>query len=149
MTIRELTLSDAAALAEIECLCFSQPWSEAAVAESMGVGDVFLGAFEEKLIGFVGMRAFDDSGEIGNVAVHPDHRRRGIAKALLSALHNYATNSGVAEIVLQVRQSNESAKALYEACGYSVCGVRKNLYERPREDGIVMKTEIKNENTCH
>jgi ribosomal-protein-alanine N-acetyltransferase len=142
METRKLNIGDSEAVAKIEKLCFSQPWSASAVADAIRAGDIFIGAFDNGLLGYIGLRSFDESGEIGNIAVHPDCRRKGIAKALLCALHSYARQNGIREIVLEVRASNEAAKALYASMGYTACGIRKNLYERPREDGVVMKTEL-------
>ena len=143
MIIRELNKSDAKSVAKIERLCFSSPWSEDAVASSISAGDIFLGAFEgATLMGYVGVRAFDDCGEIGNIATHPDHRRQGIGKKLLLNLNEVLKIRGVYSVVLEVRVSNSPAISLYEKCGYKNIGTRKNLYDNPREDGIVMKLEI-------
>ncbi len=143
MIIREIDKRDAKAVAEIEKLCFSSPWSEDGVISSLDAGDVFLGAFDnDALIGYVGVRAFDDCGEIGNIATHPDYRRQGVGKALLSNLNETLKAKGVFSVVLEVRESNSAAISLYEGHGYKNIGIRKNLYDNPREDGIVMKLEI-------
>ena len=127
--------------AEIERLCFSDPWSEKMLAEHLAnpcsltlaaVGDT------GRLLGYVGLLAVVDEGYITNVAVRPDCRRQGVAAALLDALEAQGTERELAFLTLEVRQSNAPARALYEKLGYLQAGLRRNYYENPREDAIIM-----------
>ena len=127
--------------AEIERLCFSDPWSEKMLAEHLAnpcsltlaaVGDT------GRLLGYVGLLAVVDEGYITNVAVRPDCRRQGVAAALLDALEAQGKERELAFLTLEVRQSNASARALYEKLGYLQAGLRRNYYENPREDAIIM-----------
>ena len=127
--------------AEIERLCFSDPWSEKMLAEHLAnpcsltlaaVGDT------GRLLGYVGLLAVVDEGYITNVAVRPDCRRQGVAAALLGALGAQGKERGLALPTLEVRQSNAPARALYEKLGYVQAGLRRNYYENPREDAIIM-----------
>ena len=77
-------------------------------------------------------------GNVTNVAVHPSYRRQGVAEALLKEMERRAKEKSVTIFFLEVRQSNEAAKKLYEKLGYSPIGTRKRFYERPVEDAIVM-----------
>ena len=77
-------------------------------------------------------------GNITNIAVSPSYRRSGVAEALLKELERRARLKDVTIFFLEVRQSNEAAKRLYEKLGYSPIGVRKRFYEKPVEDAIVM-----------
>ena len=127
--------------AEIERLCFSDPWSEKMLAEHLAnpcsltlaaVGDT------GRLLGYVGLLAVVDEGYITNVAVRPDCRRQGVASSLLQALEARGRARNLTFLTLEVRQSNAPARALYEKLGYLQAGLRRNYYENPREDAIIM-----------
>ena len=127
--------------AEIERLCFSDPWSEKMLAEHLAnpcsltlaaVGDT------GRLLGYVGLLAVVDEGYITNVAVRPDCCRQGVAGGLLDALEAQGKERELAFLTLEVRQSNAPARALYEKLGYLQAGLRRNYYENPREDAIIM-----------
>ena len=79
-----------------------------------------------------------DEGDIGNVAVAPDSRRRGSGAALLKALFAESERRGAAVLQLEVRESNFAARRLYEKNGFEIVGKRKNYYEKPAEDAILM-----------
>ncbi len=126
--------------AELERLCFSEPWSEKALSiltEPNGIGIAAL-TDDGRLVGYCGMLTVLDEGQITNVAVHPDFRRMGIGNALLEALLPEAKTRSVAQISLEVRESNTAAKELYLRHGFSVAGIRKRFYSHPAEDGLVM-----------
>ena len=91
-----------------------------------------------RLLGYVGLLAVVDEGYITNVAVRPDCRRQGVAAALLDALEAQGKERELAFLTLEVRQSNAPARALYEKLGYLQAGLRRNYYENPREDAIIM-----------
>ena len=127
--------------AEIERLCFSDPWSEKMLAEHLAnpcsltlaaVGDT------GRLLGYVGLLAVVDEGYITNVAVRPDCRRQGGGGGLVGALGAQGKERELAFLTLEVRQSNAPARALYEKLGYLQAGLRRNYYENPREDAIIM-----------
>ena len=140
MIIRTMQKGDVAAVAALEAQIFSMPWSAAGFADTLPREDViFLVAYEQdELLGYVGIYCTLDEGEITNVAVAPAARRRGIARALLTELKQQLACRNVAQIVLEVRVSNEPAIRLYEQMGFSVLGVRKNFYEKPTEDAYIM-----------
>ena len=140
MIIRTMQKGDVAAVAALEAQIFSMPWSAAGFADTLLRKDViFLVAYEQdELLGYVGIYCTLDEGEITNVAVAPAARRRGIARALLTELKRQLACRNVAQIVLEVRVSNEPAIRLYEQMGFSMLGVRKNFYEKPTEDAYIM-----------
>ena len=127
--------------AEIERLCFSDPWSEKMLAEHLANPcSLTLAAVDGvgRLLGYVGLLAVVDEGYITNVAVRPDCRRQGVASSLLQALEARGRARNLTFLTLEVRQSNAPARALYEKLGYVQAGMRRNYYENPREDAVIM-----------
>lgn len=138
--VRAMRSGDVPAVAELEAQIFSQPWSAQGFLDALALPDtVFLVAEEEhRILGYIGMYLSIDEGEITNVAVAPDARRRGVGQELLLQIKREAKQRAVGRLVLEVRTSNEGAIALYEKNGFSVAGVRKGFYERPKEDAYIM-----------
>ena len=137
--IKKVSLDMLSEIAEIERECFSSPWSEKSLELLLGDNAVGFAAFcDGVLVGYVGMMSVLDEGQITNVAVSSDFRRRGCARALLLALEDYAREKGIVFLSLEVRRSNEAARSLYLADGWCEAGVRKNFYTLPSEDAIVM-----------
>ena len=131
-----------AALAEIERACFHAPWSENMLREELG-GGIFLVAEQDgKTAGYVGCQTVLDEGYITNVAVRPECRRQGIAGKLLQVFLDFAKGNHLAFLSLEVRASNYDAIALYGSRGFRSVGRRKNYYEHPREDAIIMTKEF-------
>lgn len=127
------------AVAEIEAACFSEPWSANALQLLLGdAATGFVACHRGRPIAYGGMLWAPDEGQITNIAVHPDYRRRGCARAILLALIRAADQRGAQEISLEVRASNEAAIALYRAEGFLEAGRRRNFYRRPTEDALVM-----------
>lgn len=128
-------------LQRIEQRSFSVPWTEAMLRLQLDPkSHVFLTAetAEGQVAGYVGMMYILDEGYISNVAVAPEYRRQGAADALLNALAERARALRLSFLTLEVRESNAPAVALYEKHGFSVVGRRKNYYEKPREDALLM-----------
>ena len=131
--------SHIAAVAALEQVCFSEPWSETALAEELdNPHAVFCVAVEEDtLLGYVGMHHLVDEGFITNVAVSPAARRRGVARALLAHLAAYGRTHALYRVTLEVRVGNVAARTLYESEGYTLDGVRPGFYSRPTEDAAI------------
>lgn len=140
MKIDNMTAEDVAQVARLEQLVFSVPWSKNSLEESRKRPEyVFLTArCGEQIAGYIGMYQTLDEGDITNVAVHPAFQKQGIGTALVSALMREAAARGIREITLEVRISNAAAIHLYEKCGFSAEGCRKNFYDRPKEDALIM-----------
>lgn len=139
--IKRLSEENSAAVAEIEKLCFSTPWSEATISSEIKSGfSDFFGAFsEEKLAGYIGGRTIAGETEIFSVAVSPEFRRKGIAKALIEKFIETVRKKETQVIFLEVRASNLPAIALYEKNGFVFCGLRKNYYTNPTENALLMR----------
>lgn len=132
-------------VAELERICFSVPWSRNMLAEEL---DNLLSAFlvalddEDKVVGYAGVQIILDEGYITNVAVRPECRRQGIAAKLLQVFLDFAKANKLAFLTLEVRASNYDAIALYGSRGFRSVGRRKNYYEHPKEDAIIMTLEF-------
>ena len=140
-----LTVDALDVVAELEKLCFSQPWSrkslELLTNEGIGVGMVC--RKDGIVCAYGGMMCAVDEGQITNIATHPDHRRQGYGKAVVEALIKYAKNNHLESISLEVRESNRAAIELYSALGFKVEGKRKDFYTKPTESALVMVLKVK------
>jgi len=134
-----MTAAHVASLAQLEQTCFSTPWSAEGLAEELtNPHAVFRVAVEgDAVLGYVGMHHLLDEGFITNVAVFPAARRRGVARALLADLAQYAAAHNLYRITLEVRVSNVAAITLYEGAGYVRDGVRPAFYRDPTEDAAI------------
>ncbi|MBO4979874.1 MAG: ribosomal protein S18-alanine N-acetyltransferase [Clostridia bacterium] len=130
-------------VAELERLCFVHPWSEAALAHLLKEPHFGVVAVEEgRALAYAGLSVALDEGEITNVATHPQHRRLGLARAVLTALLSEAKARGLCRITLEVRVSNTAARELYASLGFTPCGTRKGFYSAPREDALILEKTI-------
>ncbi len=132
-------------LVELERICFSTPWSRNMLAEELdNACSAFLVAVDanEKVVGYAGLQVVLDEGYIANIAVFPEHRRKGVAGQLLQVFMNFAEANRLAFLTLEVRASNQAAIALYANRGFEEVGRRKNYYEHPKEDAIIMTKEF-------
>lgn len=133
------------AVAALERICFSDPWSRQLLADEL---DNDLSAFlvalddEGQVAGYAGLQVVLDEGTVTNIAVRPDCRRRGVAGQLLEVFLNFARGNRLAFLTLEVRASNYDAIALYGSRGFRSVGRRKNYYEHPREDAIIMTRDF-------
>ena len=139
--VSEACAADLPALAALEAACFSQPLTAQQLASQLpGPMHTMLKAesADGSLLGYVGLTYVLDEGYINNVAVFPAARRCGVGSAVLTALIDRAEALGLSFLTLEVRAGNLPAIGLYEKHGFEKAGVRKNYYEKPREDAIIM-----------
>lgn len=135
-------------LNKLEQQCFSTPWTaEQLRSQFPDAQHEFLCALDEggKVRGYVGMLCVLDEGYIGNVAVDPAFRRRGIADCLLDALEARARTRRLSFVTLEVRAGNAPAIALYAKHGFQRVGLRKAYYTQPKEDAVLMTKTLENE----
>ena len=138
--IRKMQPEDLLQVCEIEKDNFSLPWSEKSFLESMERDDtLFLVALDrEEVAGYLGCYCVAGEGEITNVAVKSSYRRQGVGGKLLETLYEEAKALHTQEFFLEVRESNEAAIGLYSRQGFVKEGVRKNFYEQPVENAVIM-----------
>ena len=130
-------------VAALEAICFHDPWSEKSVASELtNPLSLWLVALDgERVAGYVGSQSVMGESDMMNVAVHPDYRRQGIAEKLCLSLVDSLKEKGNHSLTLEVRASNENAKALYEKLGFVQVGLRKNYYRNPKEDACILRKE--------
>ncbi len=130
---------------EIERLCFSDPWSRRLLSELLeNEAAATLAAVGEDgtVLGYAGIQVVLDEGYVNNVAVRPEYRRQGVASQLLEVFRRFGEGQGLAFLTLEVRDSNQAARALYARHGFAEAGRRKNYYQHPKEDAIIMTLEF-------
>ena len=141
LKIIPIDIAAANTLSELEVLCFpNDPWSYSMICDSLSNNAVsaFAAVSCSSILAYVFTSQVADEGEILNIAVVPDARRRGIGKALLSFAIDHLKSQSCGSIFLEVRESNIAAIKLYANFGFRKLGVRKNYYESPRENAIIM-----------
>ncbi len=130
------------ALSSLERICFSRPWSRQMLADELdNQCAAFLVALEpetEKVIGYAGLLVAADEGYITNVAVDPSRRRQGVAAQLLRVFDDFARANRLSFLTLEVRPSNQAAIALYQGFGFIEAGRRRNYYDLPKEDALIL-----------
>jgi len=138
--IQRLGLADLDAIDAIERRAYVTPWSRSMFASELGKrSSICLGAFEaERLVGYLVNARYVDAWHVMNLAVDPDHRRRGIASRLLARLFELTADDAQRGYTLEVRVSNAGAISLYERHGFSHHGVRPGYYTDNREDALIM-----------
>jgi ribosomal-protein-alanine N-acetyltransferase len=94
------------------------------------------------LLGYVVGRSVLDQGEILNLGVSLQARRRGIGAALVRRLLTTFSAAGVREAFLEVRESNLAAQRLYQSFGFRDVGRRRRYYRRPVEDAVLLRAAI-------
>ena len=140
LTVRLMKPDDVPEVAKMEAEIFSMPWSENSFLEEVEREDrIFVVAYvEDKLAGYVGIIPSFDEADIANVAVASSMRRCGIAERMLEIAMAWAREMGVKDFALEVRAGNVGAIALYGKLGFISEGIRKNYYEKPTEDALIM-----------
>lgn len=131
-------------IAQIERQCFSMPWSESALEEELynpQASFIVAQRADGAVLGYAGLHVAADEGYIDNIAVREDYRRQGIADDLLDVFVRFGA-ANLAFLTLEVRPSNQAAIDLYFKHGFAQVGRRKDYYENPREDAIIMTLEF-------
>ena len=140
ITIEKMGESHIEQLAVIEKECFSTPWSENALREELenSYARFLVAVCDGEVSGYIGAHNILGEVYITNVAVSQKHRRKGMGEKLINSLISLCESENAEFITLEVRESNKPAINLYKKMKFKDVGKRKNFYENPREDAILM-----------
>lgn len=141
LTVRTAEERDIKPIAELDKLCFQDPWSEKSFHSEIMENEAALyivGEIDGGLVGYAGVWAIVDEGHITNVAVHPDYRKKGIGEILVAVMIESCEKEGIFRQTLEVRPSNEAALKLYGKFGFKAVGRRKGYYADNGEDALIM-----------
>ena len=140
ITVKEATLTDVAEIVKIEQACFSTPWTEQGISESIENENthLYIALADGTVAGYMGVQIFSGEGYVTNVATLPEYRRKGVAKALIERV----LQNEMDFLTLEVRESNAPAIALYESIGSERVGVRPHFYRNPDENAVLMTIEL-------
>ena len=142
-----MTAEHISQIAALERACFSHPWSEALLENELwnDAAVVIVAEGEDgTVLGYAGLQTVLDEGYINNVAVDEKFRRQGVADELIAAFVRYG-QANLAFLTLEVRASNAPAIALYAKHGFLEAGRRKNYYDDPKEDALLMTLKFDHE----
>ena len=145
MIIREMNVNDVPAIAELERVCFLDPWSENSISSELNNPLSYWLVAEDNgvIAGYVGSQSVLDAADMMNIAVSSDYRRQGIGQALIEGLVAHLLQKNVIALLLEVRVSNIPAITLYEKLGFEQVGRRRGYYHNPREDALILRKELK------
>ena len=145
LTVASADFSMLPDLLRIENASFTCPWSEESFRDALDEGPVWvpvcLGA-DGAVAGFACLMIVADEGELLNIAVDPAVRRMGAARMLMDACLARCRERQVSALYLEVRESNVPARSLYRSYGFAEIGMRRNYYEKPRENAILMRLAL-------
>ena len=127
-------------LARLEQLCFEHPWSQQALADELDnrTAHFMVAVRDGEIMGYIGVFVVCESCYISDIAVFPEFRRQGAAKALLDEACRKARQLGAESVSLEVRPSNAPAISLYTGQGFEEVGLRKKFYRDPPEDALIL-----------
>ena len=128
-------------IAEIEKLCFNDPWSEKSIRYELTnpLALWLVAVIDGTVAGYVGSQSVMGEADMMNIAVHPDYRKQGVAQMLIAQLIAMLATDGVHSLTLEVRTSNAPAITLYEKMGFVQVGRRPNYYRNPKEDALILR----------
>jgi len=141
LRFRMMSYNDLDQVMLIEHASYQTPWSRGAFEREIGYNSTAIYVVADvggEVCGYAGMWVLLDEAHVTNIAVHPEHRRQGLAIALLRELARRAQAQGVTQLTLEVRPSNTGAQALYTKLGFVPRGRRKRYYSDTGEDAIIM-----------
>lgn len=144
VNIRPAEIFDAKEIAETERLTLgTEAWSENGITETLNRnGHYFVAEIDGKIVGHGGFTAILDEGDITNIAVRPEFRRKGLASKILEAMIDSANKQNLSFLTLEVRSQNTPAIRLYEKYGFTVRGERKNFYREPTDNAKIMTLDF-------
>lgn len=143
LILRIANSGDIDTIANLEQVCFSDPWSRESVRaeiEDNHLALYIVAQIGEEVVGYAGIWWIVDEGHITNVAVSPEYRGKHIGEAIIATMLDVAREEGINKFTLEVRVSNEPAINLYSKFGFESVGVRPKYY-KDNEDAMIMWLE--------
>lgn len=140
-TVRKMTVEDVSAVVELDQKSFSLPWPERSFRYELTdnpASRCWVAEVDGKIVGMIVVWLIVDEAHVATLATHPDFRRRGIAKKLLSYGLRGLIEEGAQSSFLEVRASNIAAQEMYRKFGYEESGIRRRYYRDNDEDAILM-----------
>lgn len=133
-----------AAIAALERACFSDPWTDAAIASELDnpLSLWLVAISDDTVCGYIGSQTCGEESDMMNLAVAPAYRRQGVAEQLVSALARELRKQGSRSLTLEVRESNAPARELYQKLGFVQTGRRPNYYFHPQEAALILRKEL-------
>lgn len=143
MNIEKATLDNIQEMLKIEKKAFVSHWSKQTFIDELSAenGYYIVAREGDRILGYTGFRHVLDEGHITTLAVHHKFRKKGIGQKLVEQLINGAKNKELKKLFLEVRQSNIAAQKIYKKANFKVIDRRREYYQRPVEDAIVMQNE--------
>lgn len=144
LTVRNMQLSDASEIAELERKAFSDAWTEKGILDTFHQKQAFVvvGEMDGKVVGYCIMYYVLDEGEIARIAVDDTCKRQGVGRAILKRVEDICREKEITRILLDVREGNDTARAFYRNYGFAEDGIRKNFYEMPKEHAVLMSKDV-------
>lgn len=144
LVFRKMTEKDISSVAALEAKVFSDAWTERSVHETYCQSQAFITVAESEgeLVGYCIVYYVLDEGEIARIAVDEKMRRQGVGRGLLDYTCEICVRNQIEHLLLDVRESNKSARAFYKQYGFVEDGIRKNFYESPKENAVLMSKNI-------
>lgn len=143
--IRIMTVEDLDQVMLLELACFSVPWTRESFEKELSenkLAHYIVIEEENQIVGYGGVWYIVDEGHITNVAIHPDHRKKGLGKQLVDAMKDIAIQNEIILMTLEVRVSNIAAITLYERMGFLEAGIRPKYYTDNQEDALIMWVKL-------
>ncbi len=143
--IRIMTVEDLDQVMLLELACFSVPWTQESFKKELTENKLaryIVIEEENQIVGYGGVWYIVDEGHITNVAIHPDHRKKGLGKQLVDAMKDMAIQNEIVLMTLEVRVSNVAAITLYERMGFLEAGIRPKYYTDNQEDALIMWVKL-------
>ena len=141
LVVRKMTVADVPAAHAIDVGSFSLPWPERSLRFEVSdnpAARCYVAELHDQVIGMLVLWMIVDEAHIATLAIHPDHRRQGLAKRLLVEALRTAYQEGARQALLEVRAGNEAAQAMYHTFGFEEVGRRAKYYKDNGEDAILM-----------
>ena len=144
LNVRKMVPADGESVAKLEAQIFSDAWSEKSILETLEQPQAFIvvAKRENEIVGYCIVYFVLDEAEIARVAVDSSQRKQGVGQEILKATCQICREKGIERLLLDVRESNETARRFYQAFGFEVDGIRKNFYDDPKEHAVLMSMHV-------